>query len=105
MNVTPDYAEALHQFFPRPPSRDTGVTRAIQTCSVVVIPDVVADREYAHAIGSHSRAGSFRSVLAVPLVREGSPIGAIAVGRPAPGSFPDTQVELLKTFADCFTAL
>jgi GAF domain-containing protein len=100
VNVNAEYIEAMRQFYPRPPSRDTGVTRAIQTCSVIAIPDVVADREYAHAIGAHSLAGAFRSVLAVPLVREGSPIGAIAVGRAEPGPFPDTQVELLKTFAD-----
>jgi GAF domain-containing protein len=100
VNVSSDYVEALRQFFPTPPSRGTGVTRAIQTCSVVVIPDAVEDREYAHELGARSLAGSFRSVLAVPLVREGSPIGAIAVGRPEPGAFPDEQVALLKTFAD-----
>jgi signal transduction histidine kinase len=100
VNVDPDYVEALRQFFPRPPSRATGVTRAIQTCSVVAIPDVIADSEYAHEIGDLSRGGSFRSVLAVPLIREESPIGAIAVGRDAPGPFPDGQVALLQTFAD-----
>ena len=36
----------------------------------------------------------------MPLVREGSPIGAIAVGRPEPGPFPDEQIALLQTFAD-----
>jgi two-component system, NtrC family, sensor kinase len=95
-----EYVEAMRQFYPRPPGRDTGATRAIQTCSVVAIPDVVADREYAHAFGPHSLAAAFRSVLAVPLVREGSPIGAISVGRAEAGPFPDTQVELLRTFAD-----
>ena len=33
-------------------------------------------------------------------MREGSPIGAIAVGRPEPGPFPDKQIALLQTFAD-----
>jgi two-component system, NtrC family, sensor kinase len=99
-NTNPDYVEALRQFFPRPPSRDTGITRAILTCEVVEIADVVADRDYAHAIRVHSLRGDFRSVLAVPLVREGSPIGAISLGRPEPGLFPDEQIALLKTFAD-----
>ena len=100
VNATPEYINALRQFFPRPPSRDTGITRAILTCSVVEIPDVLADADYARAIGLQSLRGYFRSVLAVPLVREGSPIGAIAVGRPVPGKFPEEQIALLQTFAD-----
>jgi GAF domain-containing protein len=98
VNVNPNYADNLRAVFPRSPSRDTAATRAILTCSVVAVPDVVEDAEY--AIGSQSLAGGFRSVLAVPLVREGSPIGVIAVGRPEPGHFPDNQVALLQTFAD-----
>ena len=46
------------------------------------------------------RAAGFRSVLAVPLMRDGNAIGGLAVGRSEPGPFPDTQIELLKTFAD-----
>src|SRR5262249_21964120 len=45
-----------------------------------------------------------RSLLAVPMLREGTPIGAIAVGRRgpdgAPRSFSDREIDLLKTFAD-----
>jgi len=42
----------------------------------------------------------FRSLLAVPLLRNGEPIGAISLGRTEPGLFSDKQVELLRTFAD-----
>ena len=90
--------EALGQFFPRPPSRDTAVLRAILTRSVVAIPDVLEDKEY--LIGTVATAAGFRSVLAVPLMRDGNAIGGIAIGRVETGPFPDTQIALLQTFAD-----
>src|SRR4029450_8899532 len=49
---------------------------------------------------SFSRVIGFRSLLAVPMFREGSPIGAIAVTRATPGPFSPKQIELLQTFAD-----
>ncbi len=98
VNVYPEYSSAIRRNFPRPPSRDTAVTRAVLTGGVVVIPDVLEDPEY--AITPQTLAGGFRSVLAVPLIREGSPIGAIVIGDAEPGPFPDTQIALLQTFAD-----
>ena len=41
-----------------------------------------------------------RSVVGVPMLRAGTPIGAIALGRRVPGDFTATQVELLRTFAE-----
>ncbi|HEX9275119.1 MAG TPA: GAF domain-containing protein [Casimicrobiaceae bacterium] len=96
--VNPEGADAVRKLYPRPPSRDTTNARAVLTGSVVAIPDVLEDREY--AVRAAALAGGFRSVLSVPLIREGSPIGAITVGRPEPGPFPDKQVALLQTFAD-----
>jgi len=98
VNVHPEYSAAIRRNFPRPPSRDTAVTRAVLTGRVVVIPDVLEDPEY--AITPQALAGGYRSVLAVPLIREGSPIGAIVIGDAEPGPFPDTQITLLQTFAD-----
>ena len=98
VNRNSAYIGALERYYPRPPSRATGVLRAILTRSVVAIPDVLEDEDYAVELGS--AAGGFRSILAVPLLRDGNAIGGIAVGRDEPGPFPDRQIELLQTFAE-----
>jgi signal transduction histidine kinase len=94
--VTPEGAEAVRQAYPRPLSRDTASTRAVLTCSIAAISDVLEDPDFVQ----EATAGGFRSVVGVPLIRDGRPIGAIAVGRPEPGQFSDKQVALLQTFAD-----
>ena len=98
VNATPEGADAIRHLWPRPPGRDLAAARAILTCRAVAVPDVLEDPDFASR--TSAAAANFRSVLAVPLVREGSPIGAIAVGRPEPGPFPDEQIALLQTFAD-----
>ena len=45
-------------------------------------------------------AGGWRALVAVPMLRNGSPIGVIAAGKAEPVSFSDRQIELLTTFAD-----
>lgn len=95
--ASPHGAEAARRLFPRPPDRATAAGRAVQSRSVVVIDDVLADPDYAYSSGVQY---DFRSVVGVPLMREGTPIGAIAVGRPQPGPFPESQIALLQTFAD-----
>ena len=97
-NVRAEGADQLRQVFPRRPSRETTLARAVLTRSVVEIPDVHEDPDY--AIHAAARASDYRSVLAVPLLRGTLPIGAIAVARPQPGRFPDKQITLLQTFAD-----
>ena len=44
--MNPEYVDEMRQFFPRAPGRDTGVSRAIQSRSIVAIPDVETDMEY-----------------------------------------------------------
>ena len=97
-NLSPEGAEALERSWPQPVDRGTAAGRAVQSAKVVVIPDVLEDGAY--AIGASASTTGFRSVVSVPLVRDGIPIGAINVGRHDPGPLPDKQIALLRTFAD-----
>jgi GAF domain-containing protein len=83
--------------FPAPLDRGTASGRAILGRGVVHIDDIAADREYS----AHSLVKTgLRSVLSVPMLRNGEPIGSINVSRAAVRPFSERQIELLKTFAD-----
>ena len=62
------------------------------------IPDVFEDREY--TLWEAQEIAGYRSVLGVPLMREGVSMGVLALTRSEPRSFTDKQIELLTTFAD-----
>src|SRR5262245_49686337 len=83
---------------PIPPGRGFAAARAILNNSVVEIPDLHADPAYVPA--DIWRAEGYQSAVAVPMQKDGHPIGAIAVARWPTGRFPKRQIELLKTFAD-----
>jgi two-component system, NtrC family, sensor kinase len=84
--------------FPRPLGPSTMFGRAILARDAVQTPDVSADPEHFSGVGG-ARAVA-HSIIAVPLMRAGTPIGAIAIGRGIQGEFSATQVELLRTFAE-----
>ena len=96
-NWSPDALDAMRRIYPAAPGRGFASARAILTRSVVHIPDISEDPEYTAA--PVIQVG-FRSVLAVPMLRDGQPIGAIALVQLEPRPFTDRQVALLQTFAE-----
>ena len=80
------------------PGRNTLVGRTALEAAIVHIPDAVVDPEYTWR--ESLKLGGFRTMLGVPLLREGAPIGVIALTRSTPQPFSDRQIELMKTFAD-----
>ena len=72
--------------------------RALLVGRTVHIPDVQADPDYTFA--DAKRLGGFRTILAVPMLREGNAIGVIALTRIEVRPFTDKQIELVTTFAD-----
>jgi two-component system, NtrC family, sensor kinase len=96
-NPRPGIESVTARLYPRRPGRDTTVARAILECSIVHVPDAEKDADLAPDLARDVRAGSF---LAVPMLRDGQPIGAISVSRVETGAFLASQIELLKTFAD-----
>ena len=62
------------------------------------IPDIQADPEYTWS--GPQKFGEYRAMLGVPLMREGTPIGVLAMTRNKPRPFTPAQIELMSTFAD-----
>ena len=78
-------------------SRTSGSGRALLEGKVIQITDIEADPEYTHA----SRGtGAFRTLVGVPMLRDGVPVGVMTLMRKSVQPFTDKQIELVSTFAD-----
>jgi GAF domain-containing protein/CheY-like chemotaxis protein/anti-sigma regulatory factor (Ser/Thr protein kinase) len=97
-HVTPEGEEAVRRAYPMRPDRGSAAGRALQTRQVVHIADIHGDPEY--ALGDMARAVGYRSVVCMPMLRRGDPVGFIYVLRPEPGRFSDRQIALLGNFAE-----
>src|SRR5262249_4110137 len=84
-NAQTEVVEALRKVLPRPLDEESAASRAIRSRAVVNIPDVFHDPHFAY--GNVARAANYRSVLAVPMLRDGEPVGVILATRPEAGPF------------------
>jgi two-component system NtrC family sensor kinase len=82
---------------PVKPERSTAAGRALHEGRAVHIPDVKADPEYAFEA---QRFDAYRTILGIPMLREGVPIGVLTLTRSEVRPFTDKQIELVSTFAD-----
>jgi signal transduction histidine kinase/putative methionine-R-sulfoxide reductase with GAF domain len=95
--ATPEFVDFIRSN-PIRPGRETLVGRTALERRTTHIPDVLEDPEYRWR--ESQQRGRFRTMLGVPMLRGGSPIGVIAIWREEVQPFSDKQIELVTTFAD-----
>ena len=94
---TPKLLEMMKDV-PVEPTRRTLAGRVLLEGKAIHISDVQLDADYDWP--EARKLAGFRTILGVPLLREGAPIGVLALSRPEVRPFTDKQIELLTTFAD-----
>ena len=94
---SPEYKEYMIER-PIAPGRETLVGRTTIEGKVVHILDALNDPEYTWS--ESQLRGGYRTMLGVPLMREGIPVGVLSLTRTEVKPFTDRQIELLTTFAD-----
>jgi len=99
--ITYNAPPGVEEFFrrnPVRPGRGTLIGRIALERGAVHIPDALEDPEYAWK--DAQELVGFRTLLGVPMLREGTPIGAFVIWREAVRPFSEKQIELITTFAD-----
>ncbi|MGB8528368.1 MAG: GAF domain-containing protein, partial [Rhodoplanes sp.] len=94
---SPELKEELERV-PFKPGRGSVTSRVLFERATVQIVDAQTDPEY--KLSKAQKLGNYRSMIATPLLREGAPIGVLALARCAVRPFTDKQMALLTTFAD-----
>ena len=92
-----DYLEFVKNIA-HPVDRRSTIGRTMIESKPVQISDVLSDPEYGYL--ESQKRGGFRTMLGVPLLREGVPIGVLLLARSSVRPFSPRQIELVSTFAD-----
>ena len=95
-SMTPEYEDLVRERT-YTPDRGTIIGRTLFERRVVHIVDVLEDPEY--TLTSLQKLAGYRTALGVPMLREGEPIGAIAVARNEVRPFDEAEIRLIETFA------
>ena len=93
----PEFIEMVRNV-PVKPERGSMNGRTLLEGKIVHVPDVLADPDYTFV--EAQRLGRYRTLLGVPMLREGRPIGVLTLTRLQVQPFTDKQIELVSTFAD-----
>jgi len=96
--VSPEYKEFLERNPIPPPGQKSVFGRVVSERRTIHIHDVLADPDYQWT--EAQKVGGFRTLLGVPMLREGIPIGVMIIFKPEVSPFTDKQIELVTTFAD-----
>src|SRR5262245_40649714 len=89
-----EYLRAL----PVEPGRGTATGRALLEGRVIHIADVLTEPDYTWT--EAQRLGGYRTILVVPMLREGMAVGFLGLSRSEVRPFTEKQIELVSTFAD-----
>jgi GAF domain-containing protein len=98
-SISPEADASLKALFPMPLSRSPSFQEAIRSRDVQRVSDVELEFTETPDALAMARLRGWRSLVLVPLMQDGEPIGLISVTRAEPGLIADEHVELLKTFA------
>jgi class 3 adenylate cyclase len=96
-SFSPDFERLVRERVYRP-ERGSVIGRSLLERRTVQILDVLADPEY--ELADIRKAGGYRTIMAVPMLRDGEPIGTITIARNEVRAFDDAEVRLVETFAD-----
>ena len=94
----PDTEAYIRRRYPQRPDAGNLTGRCILERATINHPDMQTDPS--EGMRNYGRARGVRALLMAPLLRDGEPVGTIAVSRQEPGAFVADEVALLETFAD-----